>query len=369
MADEKRLHRVPPDFMQVPIIWRYELLKYLRSWRLLASVVIVVVILGLLYLLPPALDRPYSGSDVGVELWILSPEDLGGLVPPGPMAPSALGMINRSQIDTETLEIFRNGTPYDAASGANWFLSKITYQGQSVYLLFFMQDIGDDVITANYDWYTSPQTFETLFLGFANILIIICATFFGADALVGEFQNRTGYLIFPNPVKRMTLFFGKYAASITASLLVVGLFYGGVAGLSAYEARGIDDDFGMSFAFAVEFLAATMAIAYLISSVLKGTTGATVLTFFMMIMILPIVDGVSAFTSVKIDASITFAANVIVYILIDPYPTDWSQELPGGFSISNFYPEPATAAIVMAAYTLIAMVLSLLLFKRKQLVG
>ncbi len=113
-----------------------------------------------------------------------------------------------------------------------------------------------------------------------------------------------------------------------------------------------------------------MAVAYLICAVLKGSTGALVLTFFLFMLILPIVDGVSSFSGVKIEGSVTFAAGTIIYSLMDPYPVDSSQEFPGmGITMYSFYPTMSTAAIVMLAYAVVAAAISLVLFKKKQLAG
>jgi ABC-2 type transport system permease protein len=139
--------------------------------------------------------------------------------------------------------------------------------------------------------------------------------------------------------------------------------------LSVISVGAIDADLGISFAFALEYLVAVMAIAYLISSVLKGTTGATVLTFFMFVMILPIIDSVSMLSGVKLSGSVTFAGGVMQYILQDPYPIDTTSSFGGGFTFYSFYPEPAMAAITMAVYAIVAIVLSIVLFKRKQLSG
>lgn len=371
MSDEihSSQHEVPSDIRQVPIIWRYELLKYLRSWRLLASLVIVLVILSLINFLPPALGHPYSGSAEGATVPFLSVENMTGAAGLGSFDMGAVGVIYKSKIDPDTLVVYLDGVAYPSAGGANWSLQRFTYQGESVYFMLFVDDVSGGVVTADYDWYTAPDSFALIFLAFAPYLVVICATFFGADALAGEFYNRTGYLIFPNPVKRAVLYFGKYSASMTASLLVIGLFYAGIALLSPISAGGIDDDLGTSFAFAAEYLLAVMAIAYLISALLKGTTGATVLTFLLFLLILPIMDSIGTFTGIKFDWSLTYSSSVMTYILTDPYPTDWSQEMMPGFTFSISYPIPSTAAIVMAAYAVVAIMLGIVLFKRKQLSG
>ncbi len=360
----KAQHKVPSDLEQLPVIWRYELLRYLRSWRLYASIVIVVVVMALLYLLPPLIGEGYSGTDTETALWVTP---TGG-PPDSPVPVYAVGLINRSQIDTDSLVLYRDGTEYPSAGGTVWFLTEVEYGSATVYTIMFLEDVTDSEITATYDWYISPESFESRFLNFASFLIIICATFFGADAIVGEFQNRTGYLVFPNPMKRSVLFVGKFMASITAGLMVVVFFYAVLAGLSLVSARGLDDDLLLSFLYAVEFLLAAMAVAYLVSSLLKGTTGATVLTFFLFIMILPIVDSVSMFSGVKLEGSVTFSAGAMIYVLTDPYPVDESQDF-GAFSLNVFYPDPALAHVVMLVYAVAAAALGIWLFNRKQLAG
>ena len=367
MAQEPRTERNPPsDVTQLQVVWRYELLKYLRSKRLLASIAIVIAVLALIYVLPPVAGSPYRGEETNATVNV-SPMNVSfqGITIVG------YGSLKSAEIDLDSLELFINGTAYPSSNGANWvFVSSGSVGGMpvSTNTILFTQNVTGDVVTGSYEWHTPVQEFDTLFVNFVSILIVICATFFGADSIVGEFQNRTGYLMFPNPLRRSALYFGKYAASMTAGAAVVVLFYLGVAVLSAVTVGGVDDDFGMSLAFALEYLAAVMAIAYLISSILKGSTGALVLTFFMFVMILPIVDSVSMFSGVKMSASLTFASNSMIYTMYDPYPQD--EVLSDfGFTIHQYYPDQALSALVMLAYAVVAIALSLVLFKRKQLTG
>ncbi len=366
--DEKAPHHgIPSDMAQVPIVWRYELLKYLRSKRIVAAVAIVLLIMALIYVIPPALGHPYKGTDTQVELDVMSVGAIGWQ-PSMPLTIEGVAILDRTQIDAGSLELFYDGAPYASAGGVVWSLTEMEVSGASANVILFMENTTGHEITASYEWYTDAAEFESGFLGFAGMLVMICATFFGADAIVSEFQGRTGYLVFPNPIKRSTLFLGKFAASMTSSILLIGLLYGGVAVLSLFASRGVDDDFLLSFAFAIEYLLAAMAVAYVISSVLKGSTGAIVLTFFMFLMILPIVDGMSMVAGVKVEGSLTFAAGTVQYILYDPYPTDTTMEVPG-MTFSSFFPDPGTAAVVMACYAAIGLVLGMVLFKRKQLVG
>lgn len=278
MSETVRVHRhMPSDMTQVPIVWRYELLKYFRSKRLVASIAIAALVVGLIYAIP-----------------ILTGDGYGN---------------------------------------------------------------------------TTTEQFAVNFVQFANILVVICATFFGADSIVGEFQSRTGYLVFPTPMKREVLFMGKFMASMTAGIVVMTLFYLGVGGLSLATVGGVDADFPASYGFALLYLLAAMAIAYFISAIMKGSTGATVLTFFLFIMILPIIDGISMVSGVKVQGSLTFAGGAIANTLMDPYPVDEKVDVGQGMSFYSFYPDPSIAALVMIVYAVVAMILSMVLFKKKQLTG
>ncbi len=364
MAEEhEATHGIPSDLSQIPTVWRYEVLRYFRSRRLLAALVVVGVILSLIYILPPLYDSPYSGTDTEVSLHI-DPAYAWQVDDP-----EYIGSINRTAIDEGTLEIFVDGEPYPSLDGVNWVFSSGEAGGLGFNAVLFMQNVSGLDVTATYEWYTPPESFASNFIGFVSILVIICVTFFAADSLVGEFQNKTGYLLFPNAVKRGTLFAGKFAASLTMGFVVVGLYYGVVAVLSMVSARGIDDDYMLSFLLAFEYIVAATAIAYFISSLLKGTTGALVLTFLLLLMIFPIVDGVSAVSGVKIEGSVTFAAGAISYILYDPYPVDSMLDTGMGMEFHSFYPTPEIAAIVMLLYAVVACLLSMILFKRKQLAG
>src|SRR4030065_1097822 len=109
MPEEQARHRkAPSDPIQIPIVWSYELLKYLRSWRLLASIAIVVAILALIYILPPALGRPYSGTDENVVIWVEDFSEIN-MSMPGFTPPQSFGTINRRGVDLRARHALHNG--------------------------------------------------------------------------------------------------------------------------------------------------------------------------------------------------------------------------------------------------------------------
>ncbi len=65
------------------------------------------------------------------------------------------------------------------------------------------------------------------FASLVTLLIVVIASLFAGDAIVSEYQQRTGYLLFPNPVKRAPCIAGKYPGGGAMSALVLGIYYAG----------------------------------------------------------------------------------------------------------------------------------------------
>ena len=52
-------------------------------------------------------------------------------------------------------------------------------------------------------------------------MAVIGAIFFSGDAIAGEFESKSGFMLFTNPVKRTTLVLGKYIASCIAVTILI----------------------------------------------------------------------------------------------------------------------------------------------------
>src|SRR3989442_2603818 len=74
---------------------------------------------------------------------------------------------------------------------------------------------------------STPNAFVSTFATFTGLLVVLSGVLFAADALVSEHEKRTGYFLFPNPVRREVLVLGKIAASLIVSAAVISLYYGG----------------------------------------------------------------------------------------------------------------------------------------------
>lgn len=216
--------------------------------------------------------------------------------------------------------------------------------------------------------------FSLQFVGFLDILIIIGATFFGSDALVSEFQQKTGYALFPNPITRTCILFGKYLASSIATLTIIGIFYT-IVGIASYAIYGvIPVELLYSLSFATLYTLTILALAFFISSILKGTTGTSILTFLLFFLIFPIIDLVLTLAEVKPWFSPTFATGIMSSILISPYPSDVIIDIPAFFvgggeniSIANYIPEVNLSIGILLLYMMFGLLFSLVLFMRREM--
>jgi ABC-2 type transport system permease protein len=226
------------------------------------------------------------------------------------------------------------------------------------------------------DYSKDPKEFTVNMLSFLSILAILSATFFGADAIVSEYESKTGYFLFPNPIRKTVIFLGKFIASALVSAGAIGLYYA-IAVVSVRVIDGsIPTNTGVSFIYSLFYLFAILAIAYLLSAVMRSSVYSLVLTFFTFFLILPIIDAVGSIAKFKPWFSVTFASGISQYIFQSPYPTDkvfnataFSGPSAGARSLSlvQYYPEIRLSLIVMAVYFVVAFLLAILIAQRREM--
>src|SRR5487761_988532 len=107
---------------------------------------------------------------------------------------------------------------------------------------------------------------------FVGFVIVLSAIFFGGDAISGEFQNKTGYFIVPNPIRRSSIYVGKWLAAFIASSIILGVFVGiTVANEIFYFGASVPYQFGESAIFAWFYLAAALGFTFFFSALFKSS--------------------------------------------------------------------------------------------------
>ncbi len=109
-----------------------------------------------------------------------------------------------------------------------------------------------------------------------------------------------------------------------------------------------------------------LAIGYLISSLMKGSTGALILTFALFLFIFSIIQSLLTVSNVNPWFVFTFAADIVLDITVSPYPVS-TVTMSGGTTITNYVPDVGTSVVVMVAYTVVALVLAYYFFQRREM--
>jgi ABC-2 type transport system permease protein len=224
------------------------------------------------------------------------------------------------------------------------------------------------------DFPTDPKVFVINIISFLGVVCILSATFFGADAIVSEYESKTGYVLFPNPIRKTAIFVGKFIASALVSVGAISLYYG-IAVVSVRAVDGsIPDNTGLSFLYSLTYVFAILAIAYLFSAVMRSSVYSLVLTFFTFFLLLPMIASIGSIAKYKMWFIVTFASGISQYVLEDPYPSDKVLTAPPGVagagsvtSLAQYYPEIRLSLIVMAAYFVIAFALGIFLAQRREM--
>jgi ABC-2 type transport system permease protein len=209
--------------------------------------------------------------------------------------------------------------------------------------------------------------YSSWWAGAITFVIILSGIFYGGDAISGEFQNKTGYFLVANPLRRSSIYIGKWLGALIASIIMLGVFAAIAIGNGIYYfGLNIPYQLWVSLLFSLLYLIAVLGFTFFFSSLFKSTSMSILVTailfLFAFSLIQSLVEGL-----VKIEPwfLITYGAQIISNVLTDPYPTTATQ----GFGPNAFTTYAATipeGIAILLAYFVVTAVLGLLLFERKE---
>jgi len=203
-----------------------------------------------------------------------------------------------------------------------------------------------------------------------TLVILLAGILLGGDAIAGEFQNRTGYFLMGLPIRRITVYVGKFLAAFAASMAAMGFFALIVLANGAFYFGGnaFPWQFAASFGLATLYLMALLGFTFLFSSMFKTGSYATLLTAILFLFGFGIVEAVvSVLVGVEPWMVISYSSGIIGNIFEDPYPPHIvSVGQPGGPQFVSYNPTIETGVAIMVAYLVFSAGAGLLLFERKE---
>ena len=219
----------------------------------------------------------------------------------------------------------------------------------------------------------TAYTYASTYANSVTILAALAATFFGADALLGEFEQRTGYVLFPQPVTRSSVFLGKLLAASGLASMTLAAYYAIMAGATWFVMGTVPVEMAYSFLLALLYTTAALGLAFLLSSALKSTTMSSVLTFALLLFVLTIVTTIFTVADVRPVGNLAFAGQTIPNILAGPYPEGYPGDVtinfgPGG-GFTQFSPAVESSVAVMGVRAIVCFGLALFLYRRREMKG
>jgi ABC-2 type transport system permease protein len=135
-----------------------------------------------------------------------------------------------------------------------------------------------------------------MILTFGASLGALGAVFFAGDAIAGEFESKTGFILFTNPIRKITLWTGKYLAGLLAVGLLIIFTYLVMAIILAIIYHEVPVQIFGSLGLCMLYAAAVLSLTFLFSAISKGSMGATVMTLLFIWVLSGIVELVLAMT-------------------------------------------------------------------------
>jgi ABC-2 type transport system permease protein len=212
--------------------------------------------------------------------------------------------------------------------------------------------------------------YNTWWGGISIYVVVLSGIFFGGDAISGEFQNKTGYFSVPNPIRRSSIYVGKWLSALIASTIILAVFAAitMVNGIH-YFPSGVPYQFGESLLFAWIYLVAVLGTSFFFSSLFKSSSMSILVTAILFLFAFNIVSTfVANFAQIEPWFIITYGAGIIGNILIDPYPQQVSHRSLGPlgkYQVTEYNATVPEGLIIMAVYFVVTAILGLLLFERK----
>jgi ABC-2 type transport system permease protein len=209
---------------------------------------------------------------------------------------------------------------------------------------------------------------------FVNLVVVLSAAFFGGDAISGEFQNRTGYFLVPNPIRRGAILTGKYLAALGASSIVLGVFALVMMANAFYyfPSNPLPGGFLQSLAFSWVYLLAALSLVFAFSSLFKNSSISILMSVILLLLVFNIVDTVASIVvGIEPWFSITYGAGIVSNILQEPYPANHiSQSVPIGggrvFRVDTYNATVPEGLAILGVYFVVMAVIGLWLFQRKE---
>ena len=224
---------------------------------------------------------------------------------------------------------------------------------------------------------TNIAFYGTFWGGGVGVVIVLAAVFFGGDAIAGEFQNKTGYFLMGLPLRRATVYVGKFIAALLASIAMILLFLAILLANGAYYfgTGALPWQLPVSLVLAIVYLSAVLGATFFFSSLFKTSAYGFVLTAILFLFGFTLLeDLITGLVKIEPWMIISYASSTIGSVFaanvnwgITGTVTTTTMMIGRGTVTSTTYTAGvAEGIVIMLAYLVITALAGLWLFGREE---
>ena len=125
----------------------------------------------------------------------------------------------------------------------------------------------------------------TMYLSMAPLVVLMAVTLFASITIVSEYEERTALIVFTRPISKGSIFLGKLAASALVTVMFVALYYIYAIIMMAIYFGSVDSGVPTSFGLSCVYAIGCIGVAMLVSSIMKKSNTATILTFVILMIV------------------------------------------------------------------------------------
>lgn len=236
-------------------------------------------------------------------------------------------------------------------------------------LLAIVATIGIAIIAVMYVYrpsalLSSPMSFYSEWWGtVVSLCVILAGIFFGADAISTEFQNKTGYYLLPNPVRRSSIFIGKWIASFLASAIAIGVYAAiTLADGAIYFGSNVPYQMGESFVLALLYIFPILGVSFFISSVFKNSSSSILMTVLLLFGLNYITPLITALSKSEPWYVLSYGAGIITNVLSSSGYPPHEVAIAGLSSFNATIPE---GLAIMFTYFAVTSIVGIALFEKE----
>jgi ABC-2 type transport system permease protein len=217
---------------------------------------------------------------------------------------------------------------------------------------------------------SSPLAFYSSWWGNSvTFVVVLSGIFFGGDAISGEFQNKTGYFGVPNPIRRSSIYIGKWLAAFIASAVILGIFTLVTIGNGLFYFSGVPYQFAESLLFTLFYLVAVLGFTFFFSSLFKSSAMSILITAILFLFVFTLIQQlVAGLVQIEPWFILTYGAQIIPNVLMTTYPAH-TTTIPidrGGVTLTQYNATIPEGLAIIAIYFVVTTIIGLILFERKE---